>query len=108
LAEHTNETLPVEIRFYGMTRDLVGESHVEMRLPQDSTVADLLHALAEKYGERFWQRVMDSPGRLSRFVELIVNGRQVDRNALDTPLAGGDPRRAAVVNVLVLPPSAGG
>lgn len=108
LAAHTTETLLVEIRFYGMTRDVVGESHAEMRLPQDSTVADLLHSLADRYGDRFWQRVMDGPGRLNRFVELMVNGRQVDRNGLDTPLTAGDKRQPAVVNVLVLPPAAGG
>ncbi|MDO8689924.1 MAG: MoaD/ThiS family protein [Dehalococcoidia bacterium] len=102
------ETLRVEIRFYGLVRDIAGESHLEIRVAPDSTVADLLDSLADRYGERFWQRVMDSSGKLSRFVELIVNGRQVDRNALDTPLAGDDPRQPAVVNVLVLPPSAGG
>ena len=108
MAEHTIETLPVEIRFYGMIRDVVGESQLEMRLPQDSTVADLLHSLTDRYGERFWQRVMDGPGRLNRFVELMVNGRQVDRNGLDTPLAAGDKRQPVVINVLVLPPAAGG
>ena len=108
MSQHTTETLSVSIRFYGLVRDVVRETHLEMRLTQDSTVADLLHALADRYGERFCQRVMDPPGRLSRFVELIVNGRQVARDALDTPLGGGDQRQAAVVNVLVLPPAAGG
>ncbi len=108
MTESTIETLPVSIRFYGLVRDVVGQSHLEMCLSQGSTVRDLLEALAERYGERFRQRVMDGPGRLNRFVELIVNGRQVDRTALDTPLACGDERQEAVVNVLVLPPAAGG
>ena len=108
MPEHTVDTLSVSIRFYGLVRDVVGESHLEMRLAQESTVGDLLDALADRYGERFCQRVMDGPGRLSRFVELMVNGRQVDRTALDTPLAGQDKGQPAVVNVLVLPPAAGG
>ncbi len=100
--------LPIEIRFYGLIRDIVGDAQLEMRLPPDSTVADLLDALVERYGERFRQRVMDGPESLSRFVELMVNGRQVDRDALDTQLADADQGQTAVVNVLVLPPSAGG
>ncbi len=104
----TAETLPVAIRFYGLVGDIVGESHVEISLPRDATVSDLLHILRDRYGERFWQRVMDGPERISRFVEVIVNGRQVDRGALDTPLAGGDEGQPSVVNVLVLPPAAGG
>jgi len=81
---------------------------LKMRLPMSSTVAGLLDALEGKFGERFRRRVMDTDERLSRFVEIIVNGRQVDRDALDTPLAGADQAETSVVSVLVLPPSAGG
>lgn len=102
------ETLPVAIRFYGLVGDIVGESHLEMFLSQDATVADLLHSLRDRYGERFWQRVMDGPGSMSRFVDLFLNGRQVDRRSLDTRLASGDGKQPSVINVLVLPPSAGG
>jgi len=105
---NTTETLSVTTRFYGLFGDVVGASRVEISMLRDATVADLLHVLKDRYGDRFWQRVMEDPTRISRFVELIVNGRQVARDALDTPLATTDEQQEAVVNVLVLPPAAGG
>jgi len=104
----TAEPLSVTTRFYGLFVDVVGSSRVEIALFRGATVADLLHVLKDRYGERFWQRVMEDPTRISRFVELIVNGRQVDRSALDTPLASEDGGQLSVINVLILPPTAGG
>ena len=105
---NTTETLSVTTRFYGLFGDVVGASRVEISMLRDATVADLLHVLKDRYGDRFWQRVMEDPTRISRFVELIVNGRQVDRSALDTPLVAEDGCQLSVINVLILPPSAGG
>ena len=103
----SQETISVDIRFYGMTRDVVGEARLTVRLPAGSTVADLLNYLIDRFGDRLRERLIDGPGRLSRFVEVIVNGCQVGHTALDTQLARSEMRTAAV-NVLVLPPSAGG
>ena len=38
----------------------------------------------------FLEMVIDGRGAVHRFVKLFVNGDQIDRTALDTPISAGD------------------
>ena len=43
----------------------------------------------------FQELILDRKGELTRFVKLFLNGDQLDRDALDTPVSGKD--RVSVV-----------
>ncbi len=53
--------LQVEVRFYGFVRDIVGASaasSLTLEMPTRSTLRELMHLLAKKFGEKFSQRVL--------------------------------------------------
>ena len=64
------------------------------------TVRACLEAADAKY-PGFGELVLDGRGELRRFVRLFVNGDQLERDALDSPVASGD-------TISVLAAAAGG
>ncbi|HLE80900.1 MAG TPA: hypothetical protein VJA25_06380, partial [Dehalococcoidia bacterium] len=74
----TVPTLPIRVKFYGIIRDVVDGPQVEMQLPRGSRVIDLLRLLADKYGEKFAERVMTSQGGLKTYVKVFINNQEVD------------------------------
>ena len=65
-----------------------------------STVRACLEAAEAKY-PGFGELVLDGGGELRRFVKLFVNGDQLERGALDSPVASDD-------TISVLAAAAGG
>jgi molybdopterin converting factor small subunit len=53
------------------------------------TVGDCLKALADGY-PGLGELLLGPRGEVHRFVTLFVNADEIDRGALDTPLADGD------------------
>ncbi len=53
------------------------------------TVRDCLKALADGY-PGLGELLLDAGGDVHRFVTLFVNADEIDRGALDTPIADGD------------------
>ena len=75
-----------------------GESHVAV---EGTTVAEVLDALFEQYGE-LRERLTDEDGGLRRFVNVYVDGEDIRfGDALDTPVRDGQ-------DVQILPAVAGG
>jgi molybdopterin converting factor small subunit len=68
-----------------------GESLIQV---DASTVKTCIEAVEARY-PGFQELVLDKKGQLSRFVKLFLNGDQLDREALDTPVSGSD--RVSVV-----------
>jgi len=67
-----------------------------------STLGEALGKLAEKYGDGFRTRILDSTGRPKRLVNLYVNGKNVRfLKLLETPLEDGD-------EISILPSVSGG
>ncbi len=60
------------------------ESEVE-----GATVRDCLDAVGTRFAG-FAEQLFDAEGRVHGFVNLFVNGDEIDREALDTALAAGD------------------
>ncbi len=78
----------------GLTQDHLP---LEIELPENSTIGELLACLLEKYGETVRQRlVQQKDGK--PFVTFIINGEQAE---MDQILMPND-------NVLIMPPIAGG
>jgi molybdopterin converting factor small subunit len=65
-----------------------------------ATVRACLEAADAKY-PGFGELVLDANGGLSRFVKLFVNGDQLERDSLDSPVAASD-------TISVLTAAAGG
>ncbi len=63
-----------------------GRGRVEV---EGGTVAECIEALGARY-PGFREQIFDADGRVHRFVQLFVNGDEVDRAAVDTPVAEGD------------------
>lgn len=75
-----------------------GESHVSV---EGTTVAEVLDALFEQYGE-LRERLTDEDGGLRRFVNVYVDGEDIRFGAaLETPVRDGQ-------DVQILPAVAGG
>lgn len=102
----TGQTLPIRVKFFGIIRDVVDGPQIEMQVPQDATVRDLLGHLANRYGERFAERVMTSDGGLKTYVKVFINNREVDSKNLTVPLVTEGEATEAMV--YVLPATTGG
>ncbi len=54
-----------------------------------TTVESCIRAVGDLY-PGFIDQVLDGRGAVHRFVKLFVNGNEIDRAALDTPVAESD------------------
>jgi len=54
-----------------------------------ATVAECIRAIDVRFPD-FSAQVFDAHGRVHRFVKLFVNGNEIDRRAVDTPVAERD------------------
>ena len=68
-----------------------GESLIEV---DASSVRTCIEAVEARY-PGFQELIIDKKGEQTRFVKLFLNGDQLDRDALDTPVSGND--RVSVV-----------
>ena len=76
-------------------------THGEARISiEGGTVRACIEAAETKY-PGFGELVLDDKGELRRFVKLFVNGDELDRDALDSPVASAD-------TISVLAAAAGG
>jgi len=73
----------MEINFFATLRQVVGQKTVEISLPDDSTVSQLLELVVEKF-PRLRPELLDESGQLWGHVHLFINGR--DAHYLDDML----------------------
>jgi len=97
----------VKVAFYGVYRDFLGCSGLEIDLPDAATVRDLLLRLSESLGQGFRRRVLSEDGGLHRHVSLSVDDRQIKPSDIDERLSAEDASRSEV-SVLFIPPMMGG
>ncbi len=95
----------VKFTFYGMVKDIVGETSAAMTLPQGATLGELMQALTRRYGQGFAERVLRSDGAPQGYVRLFIDDDPVDNFDMNTELISGDTRE---VTVLILPVAMGG
>ena len=67
-------TFQMRISFYATLRKIVGEKHVELPVPDECTLLEILQAVVTAYPE-LRAEVLDEHGELNRYVHLFVNGR---------------------------------
>ncbi len=89
------------VSLYAGLRELVGDSTVELALPDGVTVRDVLTALVQAR-PALAGRVLDEAGRVVQYVNVFVDGRDIRHlQGLDTPVEPDN-------EVYVFPPTAGG
>lgn len=76
-------TVKIPPAYQGPTK---GQQRVEV---EGTTVLACIESLCERHPE-FRDLVFGAPGVVHRFVTLFINGEEIDRAALDTPVTSGD------------------
>ena len=95
------------VKFYGVVRDIVSSPQVELEMSQqEPSLRQVLAHLAEKYGKKFTERVLDSGCGVKPYVKLFVNSEEIDSSKLDTKLQIKN--GSAEVTVYILPATEGG
>lgn len=78
----------IKIVFYGALAKITGEKTTDI---QASTLKEAINDLTTKYGERFKNGVFDEHGKLTRFINIYINGKDIRfLNHLDTKLNDED------------------
>jgi len=77
-----------KITFYGALAKITKEKTVEVNC---STLKDVINELTAKYGEQFKNKIYDEKGKIRRFINIYVNGKDIRfLNHLNTELKDGD------------------
>ncbi len=78
----------VKITSLGALAKITGDKNVEI---EATTLKEVINALTAKYGEEFEDRIYEKEGKLRRFINVYINGRDIRfLNYLDTKLKEGD------------------
>ncbi len=94
--------MQVQVRFYGIRKELIDEPFVEIEVPQGGSVRMVLQALVERFGEGVRRRLFSADGTYLRDMLCVaVNGRIVGDAELDTPLpAQGSEKQRVDLSVI--------
>lgn len=97
----------VNVKFFGVVRDLTDGPHTAVELDDNATLTDLLKELHKKYGKPFYDGVLSEENGLKGHVKLFMNGEEVDSRKLATTKVMVD-GAAAETMLYVVPSTTGG
>lgn len=96
-------SMVARVTFMGEMSSIVDERNLQVTLPTDATVGDLLACLSKAYGDSFTHRVFTSPGKLFHTMLIFVDGEDIkERGGLAASLGSGE------VDVIMMPMFGGG
>lgn len=97
-------TRVVPVKFLGFLQRLTGTREGCLEMDEGATVADLLNALADRYGPEFAQAIFRVPGEFHTHLRVFLDEEEAAPH--DRLMAeGADP---AAVRVLIVPGFEGG
>ena len=96
-------TRDVKVKFLGDLPSILGKRTVQVSVPLDATVADLLDSLSATFGDVFRDSVFSAPGKL-RHTMLIFVGDENMNNCGGLAAKLGD----NAIEVVMLPMFGGG
>ncbi|MDO8473099.1 MAG: hypothetical protein Q7T05_04700 [Dehalococcoidia bacterium] len=80
----------VKVKFFGVIRDVTGVPMTEVELEDGAVMTDLLAHLHRKFGQRFYDRVLDGAHGIRNYIRLFLNDEEIDAATLGTTrLSGG-------------------
>lgn len=74
----------MKVNFYATLREVTGQKTVDIEVPENATVRQLLDAILERYPQ-MRDKLIDENGDLLGFIHIFINGR--DAPFLDGELA---------------------
>jgi len=78
----------VKITLFGSLARVIGEKTVYV---DALTLEDAINEVSVKYGREFRDRILDESGKLKRFINIYVNGKDIRfLNQLKTMLSDND------------------
>lgn len=78
----------VRVTLFGALARIAGEKTVEL---DASTLKEVIDKLTERYGEKFENRIYESKGKIRRFINIYINGKDIRfLNNLETQLNEDD------------------
>ena len=96
----------VKVTFVGLIQRLVGRREEAVLLPQETTLAGLLHELAARYGRELEERLLEN-GDLAAHATVLINGHNaITQGGLAAKLTDGSQSHVEIV--LLGPPLMGG
>ncbi len=96
-------SLAVRVKFMGEMPALIGQRSLEVVLPREASIGDLLASLSKTYGDAFKCRVFCGPEKLHHTMLIFVDGENIKgRGGLAAKLGNGE------VEVIMLPMFGGG
>jgi len=99
----TLSTPAIRVTFMGELPSIVRRRSLQVSLPKDATVGELLESLSVTYGEVFTSRVFCAPGKLHHTLLIFVDGENIKEcGGLAAKLGNGE------VEVIMLPMFGGG
>jgi len=98
----------VKITFFGVIRDMVGNSPaVALDVRDGCTLRELLGVLCGRYGPDFGAGLMRDDGSVQPYVNIVLNGKRADSFNLDVPLEG-EAAACQQVDIFIMPAFCGG
>ena len=102
----TDPVIEVRVTFVGLIQRLVGHREEAVLLPQETTLAGLLHELAARYGRELEERLLEN-GDLAAHATVLINGHNaITQGGLAAKLTDGSQSHVEIV--LLGPPLMGG
>jgi len=91
----------IKVEFFATLREVLGIKSLELGYIGGCTVGEVINILAEKFGRKFRDELMEG-GMLRELVKALVNGKDVrELKGLETEVKDGD-------CISIFPPVAGG
>lgn len=104
--EKTDPVVEVKVTFVGLIQRVVGRREEAVLLPQETTLADLLHELVARYGHELEERLLEN-GELAAHATVLINGHNaLTLGGLTAKLTDGSQSHVEIV--LLGPPLMGG
>ncbi len=94
-------SIRAHVRLFGALAAIGAERSIQIELPAETTVGELLTRLGQRLDESFLRHVLDETGTLRRYCRLFVAGEPVED--LWTPLGNAaDPAEIEIIMLTAL------
>ena len=92
----------IKIKYFGMLRDIVGSREESVKVDDKLNASEVVSLLAQKYGEKFSEFVLEKDGTLRVGFAYAINGSSVSASKLAST------KCKDVHEFVILPPISGG